>query len=370
MESAEYVRPSRDGDQFHYVWASRRSLRLLDPLGRMVMLAVEGTSDADTNSPRGEEVIDLAEYYGSTDLSAAEQVIYRQFKHSTVDRDREWTKSWMKKTVVGFARKYAAIRVEHPSAVMRTTYVLTTNRAAKPEVHHALEAIRRDARGPERKVADAIRYLSRLVAPIVGEDQVADFFRLFAIEDTEDGLIDQRDQLKRQVIGFLPGAPADDYVLLKEMIGVRATSEYSARPFVTRHDVLAALKVTEDQLLPAPNLFSSPEHVIETQQFKALAEFVTRYEGPSAVIAHATGGVGKNVLAHGFGSHMPSGSIIVVYDCFGSGSYRRPSEPQTRGSTRADPDLQRVGGEGLVRPRTAIGDSRRVRLLPHLQRAG
>jgi hypothetical protein len=42
MESAEYVRPSRDGDQFHYVWASRRSLRMLDPLGRMVMVAVEG----------------------------------------------------------------------------------------------------------------------------------------------------------------------------------------------------------------------------------------------------------------------------------------------------------------------------------------
>src|SRR6478735_4171555 len=97
MEAAEYVRSSRDGDQFHYVWAARRSLHLLDPSSSLAMLVVEGTSDDDTDSISGEEVIDLAEYYGSAELATADRIIYRQFKHSTVQSDTEWTKSWMKK---------------------------------------------------------------------------------------------------------------------------------------------------------------------------------------------------------------------------------------------------------------------------------
>jgi hypothetical protein len=69
METAEYVRPSRDGDQFHYVWAARRALRLPDPLGRLVMVSVESTSSKDTTSGSGEEVIDLAEYHGTDDVA-------------------------------------------------------------------------------------------------------------------------------------------------------------------------------------------------------------------------------------------------------------------------------------------------------------
>lgn len=301
---------------------------MLDPTSRMVMIAVEGTSAADTQSGGGEEVIDIAEYYGTKNLATAEQVIYRQFKHSTVNDHSQWTASWMKKTLVGFAKKYAAIRDEHPSRIGRTTYILTTNRPAKPEIHRALAALREGSGGPNRKASRDISYISRLVAPIVGDDRVADFLEKFLLEDAERGLIDQRGQLERQVSGYLPGAPTDGYVLLKEMIAVRATSEYSARNFATRHDVLAALKVTEDQILPAPNLFSSPEDLLETDQFHAFAATVTESNDSSAVIGHATGGVGKSVLAHAFGAFMPTGSTTVVYDCFGNGTYRRPSSPR------------------------------------------
>lgn len=328
MESAEYVRPSRDGDQFHYVWAAQRAVRLLDPLGRMVMLAVEGTSGNDTKSASGEEVIDLAEYYGTDDVTTAEKVVYRQFKHSTVNDLSEWTASWMSKTLVGFAKKYAALAEEHPSAVERVTYVLTTNRPGRPEIHQALSAMRTGTSGGSLKANRVISYLSKLVSPIVGAGRVIDFINKFRVEDTERGLIDQRNELDRRVRGFLPGAPTDDYILLKEMIAIRATSEYAKAPFVTKHDVLAALKVTEYQLLPAPNLFSTPEHLLETGQIRDFAKVVTEQPYPSVVIGHATGGVGKSVLAHAFGSCMPVGSTTIVYDCFGNGTYRRPSTPR------------------------------------------
>ena len=38
------VRPSRDGDQFHYLWAARRCLLLLAPKRDLVAISVEGAS--------------------------------------------------------------------------------------------------------------------------------------------------------------------------------------------------------------------------------------------------------------------------------------------------------------------------------------
>ena len=45
--NAMLVRPSREGDQFHYVWAARRSLRLLLPSSGLVAVTIEGASPSD-----------------------------------------------------------------------------------------------------------------------------------------------------------------------------------------------------------------------------------------------------------------------------------------------------------------------------------
>jgi hypothetical protein len=301
---------------------------MLDPQSQMVMVTIEGTSPAEQATGVGEEVIDLAEYYGTADVATAERVIYRQFKHSTVNDRSEWTSAWMKTTFVGFAKKYASLRKSHPSAIGHVEYILTTNRPGKPAVHQALDAMRNGTRGIGREVNGAITYLSKLVAPIVGDEWTADFVGKFRVEDSERGLIDQRDELQSHVSSFLPGAHPDAYILLKEMIARRATSEYAARPVITRHDVLAALQVIEDDILPAPGLFAPPEHLLKTDQFRVFAEFVAVQENSTAVVGHASGGVGKSVLAHAFGSFMPAGSITILYDCFGNGTYRRPSSPR------------------------------------------
>ena len=126
MTSPTDVRPSRDGDQFHYTWAARQALRLLDTTTGLTALYVEAVDPSehrtraepdpandvvlvasDDSSPvTGDEVIDLAEYWGSSDIDEADQVIYRQFKHSTTRPDEPWTFSYLTKTLVGFARKY------------------------------------------------------------------------------------------------------------------------------------------------------------------------------------------------------------------------------------------------------------------------
>ena len=83
----DLTRPSRDGDQFHYLWAARRCLSLLAPQGDLVAIAIEGSSPQElppeSGPLSGEEVIDIAEYYGDEDLSRARLVRYMQLKHSS-----------------------------------------------------------------------------------------------------------------------------------------------------------------------------------------------------------------------------------------------------------------------------------------------
>jgi hypothetical protein len=87
MSKRSLVRPSRDGDQFHYLWASRRCLQLLSAQGDLAAISIEGPSPSEfAVTPvvdAGEEVIDIAEYFGSEDNSKARLVRYMQLKHSS-----------------------------------------------------------------------------------------------------------------------------------------------------------------------------------------------------------------------------------------------------------------------------------------------
>ena len=70
------VRYTRAGDQFHYRWAARRCLALLEHSTDLVYITIEGISveeTSDDNSQTGEEVIDVAEYYGSATVNATKK---------------------------------------------------------------------------------------------------------------------------------------------------------------------------------------------------------------------------------------------------------------------------------------------------------
>ena len=80
MANNNSVRFSRDGDQFHYLWAARRCLRLLSPESDLVAISIEDASPSENGSDRtfsgGEEIIDVAEYEGSERFEDASSVRY------------------------------------------------------------------------------------------------------------------------------------------------------------------------------------------------------------------------------------------------------------------------------------------------------
>ena len=221
MTSPDYVRPSRDGDQFHYTWAARQALRLLDTASGLTALYVEavdpserrtstepdpgnddGSLSSDGSSPAtGDEVIDLAEYWGSSDIDEADRVIYRQFKHSTRQPDEPWTFSYLTKTLIGFAKKFRSLRDDHPEALPRISFEFITNRPVSDSALATLDDLKNHR---QSITADSVRL--RLV-DILTTDDIVGLANALRVDLRAPALLRLRELLETQVAGLLPGAP-------------------------------------------------------------------------------------------------------------------------------------------------------------------
>lgn len=374
MTQPDLLRPSRDGDQFHYTWAARQSLRLLDRDTELHALFVEGVDPSEQlpaseqesaaamdtpltdraadneeedeedeeESGTGDEVIDLTEYWGSSKISLASRVIYRQFKHSTRSPDKPWTLSFLTKTLIGFAKKYKTLKANHEAVLGCVRFEFISNR---PPAQSALKALDNLRTGTPSHATITVR---KKLAKIIPADDITHLCKLLVVDDRAPSLLKLRHLLDLEVSDLLPGAPAEQALLLREMISSRATSLAGDNPAVRRADVLASLKTSEDQLLPAPNLIEAPIRQIVRPQFVKIAAKI--HESPAPTLVHGPGGVGKSVLAGTLQNFLPEGSIAIVFDCFGNGTYRRPSAPRHRAKQGFVQLVNELAGHTLCDP--------------------
>jgi hypothetical protein len=320
MSEQGSVRPSRDGDQFHYLWAARQCLKLLPGATDLVAVTIEGAAKAEVRGADiddGEELIDVGLYFGAEEDEDAHLVRYIQLKHSTRRSLEPWTASGLKKTIKGFAKRYSKLteRSSADDVAERFRFEFTTNRPIDARVKEALEdlASGRDARHAELN-ASLLEYTQ------LGEDMAGQFFRVFSTEGSEGDLWAQRNLLRQDISAYLPEADHDAPVQLKELVTRKATTEFETDPAIRRHDVLRALRVTEEQLQPAICLIPDASNTMPREQEQGILRSLLMAEGP--VVIHSDGGVGKSVLAARLGASMPAGSETILYDCFGDGLYR------------------------------------------------
>lgn len=324
MTGTDLLRASRDGDQFHYHWAARQSLRLLMPGTDLTAIAIEGVSEQDTEGDDGEDVIDIAEYYGSTGLRDAERIVYRQLKHSTAHSDEEWQVGGLAKTVRGFAKKFRRIMTEQPGAELKVSFVFVSNRPIRESVTTTIKELAAPTATPT--YAHDADYLKQYAGFENDDAAQGAFFAALSIDTTAPGLLNLEGLFQFDLTGFLPGAAGVEPLLLKEMVARRATSLESDN-VVIRSTVLTALRVPPTELLPAPNLIAATPRLVTTQQTQQIVVEIVQSAG-QPVIVHAAGGVGKSVFTTQVEHHLPPGSLAVVYDCFGNGGYRAPSTPR------------------------------------------
>jgi hypothetical protein len=282
MAGSSAVRFSRDGDQFHYFWAARRCLRLLPRTTDLVAISVEGpsTQESDPGEPiePGEEVIDLAEYYGSEDLHSTTFVNYVQLKHSTTKADTPWEPSRLERTLKGFAERFLAFEaILGPEQLTeRVRFSFVSNRPLHPDFLESIIDAGNDTH-PNRH-PEILDKLARFTA--LGNEQLRAFLKLLEFDGNQEGYLGQRSSLALEVGGYLAGADIDAPIRLKELVTRKATSEHEKTRSITRMDVLRALEITEDALFPAPCLLPLEDRSISRDQEIAIVREIVATETP------------------------------------------------------------------------------------------
>jgi hypothetical protein len=318
MATISSVRPSRDGDQFHYYWAARQCLRLLPPNADLVAISIEGPAIPDgAQVEEGIDSIDVAEYRGSTDPKIATHIRYIQLKHSSLRTEEEWIASDLARTLENFGARYLKFVSAYGEAdvACRFSFEFVTNRPFAASLEQGLEQLRSGevaARG--RAAAKAMK---------LDVDAAKGFARLFTLTGRTQDFLKQRSLLHDDLSGYLPEADRDAPLQMKDLVEKRATTEFARRPEINRYDVLEALGTRVEKLYPAQPLIELPAAIVPRKQLRDLADQVI--SGPRICVIRADAGVGKSVLSTQLGALLPAGSQSFVYDCFGNGAYRSAS---------------------------------------------
>jgi hypothetical protein len=316
MQTNELVRPSRDGDQFHYLRGARLCLELLSPKGELMAVTIEGVP-LDEDIAAGLDSIDLALYYGSSDIQHASQIHYRQFKHSTLQSEKEWTASGLKKSLADFAARYLELvsRFGRENVAKRFTFGFETNRPIASDVSDSIKDI---IDGGTSHASDYFRGAIGLQ-----DEDLRHFASLVQLFPQAGDYQVQRSLLQGDLASYLPDADRDAPIKLKDLVARKATSEFTSNPSISREDVLKAIDADARDLFPAPPVFDSVSDFVEREQMRAIVSTILNATKP--ILLTADGGVGKSVLATRLGGYMPDGSEAFTYDCFGNGGYRSPS---------------------------------------------
>ncbi len=315
------VGPSRSGDQFHYQWAARQCLGLLAGKDGLVAISIEGPShdEGDASTVAGDEVIDVGLYYGSEELTEAKAVRYVQLKHSSRQAHMPWTASGLAKTIAGFAKRFKDLQgtlgIDAPTERVRFSFL--TNRPLDTSVIEALADISTGTEAPRHLATQQLlKGYARLT-----DDLAQRFFGAFSVEAGEPDLWEQRNLLSQDLSAYMSEPDGDAPLQLRELVTRKATDEGEKDRSIRLYDVLRALKVTEVDLLPAPSLIAEPKQVFARAQESDILSALLEAQHP--VVLHAEGGVGKSILSARLTRAMPEGSIAVLYDCFGDGTYRQ-----------------------------------------------
>lgn len=355
MASAAEVRASRDGDRFHYYWAASRALKLLDLTSDLRAVWVEGLPVADQSA--GEEVVDVAEYFGGDDADSASAVVYTQVKHSTLRRQQPIETSELKTMLTKFALLYRAGVASSRSL----TFAFVANRSLRHETRVTLQELSQGAHTFTHPSHAALltRYLD------FENDTAAQtqFCQKLMLRDGSPGIVELETELVREVRHFLPGGgTGSELALLVEMVSRRATSLAQTQE-ILRRDVLVALRTTEQELFPAPNKIDIIPNPIRTPDVDIVTGEIIGGANRRLLIT-AVGGMGKSVLTTQIAAGLPDGSIAVVYDCFAGGDYRKLSEPRHRHRQALTQLANEVAAKGLCSPLipTAADDSAYARL--------
>lgn len=322
------ARAAKDGNEYHEAWVARKSLGLLLPRDGFVGIAIEGFALEDQAAKEATEIADAVLYYGRhASFKGATRVVVVQVKYSKASEHKAFRATDAKKTIAKFATTYRAHKRAHGAAKVRARlrFELVTNRPILPELTQAIQGSGKGS--PMRGTVLAQARQLQAACKLHGKDLV-EFLSRLRITGIAGDLTQRKHELAIAVADWSPARDLSARLrlnLLCNLARTKASLAAQDRNVITRADVLTELGLQhEDDLLPCPASFPEVGTMIERMQLADTVQAVPRLTRP--LVIHADAGVGKTVFMQSLASLLATEHEVVLFDCFGSGQYRAPSD--------------------------------------------
>jgi hypothetical protein len=270
----------------------------------------------------GENVIDVAEYTENPER-CGETATYFQLKHSTKRVDQLFQLSDLKDTVEGFAKLFSARGCDNNTHQLEAVrFSIITNRQIADSFKAGIVAIK-NGENAEQQFQKTLEKYTQLK-----DEKLREFCAALELSDGNGDYVAQKHELQAEMAKLLAGT-VDNELIDSVIALVQDKALPDNKGEIIREDILKCFKVTSERdLFPAPMEFEKSRNFIKREQHKILLSSVL--EASTPVIIHAGGGVGKSVFSRQLAESLPTGSLGIVYDCFGSGKYRNRSESRHR----------------------------------------
>lgn len=327
---------SRAGDIFHYRWAAKRCLNLLDFNTDLISITIEGSHHPGFS---GEDVVDLAEYREND--KGEKSVEYFQLKHSTVRADKAFTISELEDSIAGFVQRF--IEHQHTDAEYDNfKFTIITNRKISDNFKQNVLSIAKN----EIELVDATflktvkKYTKIETTPKntkkenkkyrhLSDSELQKFCSLLTLDDSEGNFNTQKHDIHRALKNttVLSNISSTENNLIAR---IWQKVEPNQSNTISRQDMLDVFDILDiDEFFPAPPKFETLEkNIIHRQQQDEFIQHIINNTSSHTIIT-ATGGVGKSIFINCFKeifAELNNNHIVVAYDCFGNGGYRKTSE--------------------------------------------
>ncbi|WP_157895107.1 hypothetical protein [Verrucomicrobium sp. GAS474] len=311
---------------------------MLIPKSQLRRVIMEGVSrEQSSQDSKGHYLaVDLTSYFGGDTIQTADRIVIEQLKYSTRHPTIPWTAARLCESskgpslIAGLARAYQGLCEKHSSEALnaKISLRLVSNQPISPEVLETLTRLQIHLRNGKtlqafsRKAdASAKDLLTRFKKATKFKGSLFTSFvtHLDLSHCGEESRELQRIKLIQEVGATGISSPGDAVSALTSLVRKQALPDTVGQLGLGLNEVLACLGVGSlDHLFPEPPVFSFPKALIESSDAKRLAEVVLA-SSSGRVLAHAGAGVGKTTTALSLCKHLPEGSCVVVYDCFGGG---------------------------------------------------
>ena len=311
------------------MWALYKALALLDSDSRLVALTVEGIRAEDENGTSSDtwDGVDCALYYGD-DLDHIDRIEIVQLKYSAANPSLNWTiprlvKDGNKSIIRKLGKAFDALSNEHQDLFESDNLIvrLVSNQPVSDELQEAVSS--QEQSGNDVDISSGVRNArdSLIQASSLSQEKSEAFLK--AMDLSECGSA-SRFAVEERVLSTVSGWTEDGArTAVNDLMRFirQAMMPESKGQRITRHLILVHFGFSDHRsLFPCPSEINEIQQPVQREISGTIARKIL--DGVQHICLHGGAGCGKTTAIQEIRGLLPPESIVIAFDCYGSGRYK------------------------------------------------